>query len=198
MAIDKSAIRNPQSAIRGLIVVDVQNDFCPGGTLAVPDGDKVVEPLNRLIREFLDKGEMVVKSRDWHPSVTKHFAAYGGVWPLHCVQGTYGAEFHKDLIDDERIVIISKGLGDEDCYSAFDGTDLAEQLRRNNVEEIYVGGLATDYCVKNTVLDGLKNGFKVKAIAEAMRPVDLQEGDGDRAIEEMKEAGAEILEYCEG
>jgi nicotinamidase/pyrazinamidase len=181
-----------------LIVVDVQNDFCPGGTLAVPDGDKVVEPLNRLIREFLDKGEMVVKSRDWHPSVTKHFAAYGGVWPLHCVQGTYGAEFHKDLIDDERIVIISKGLGDEDCYSAFDGTDLAEQLRRNNVEEIYVGGLATDYCVKNTVLDGLKNGFKVKAIAEAMRPVDLQEGDGDRAIEEMKEAGAEILEYCEG
>jgi nicotinamidase/pyrazinamidase len=130
--------------------------------------------------------------------VTKHFAAYGGVWPLHCVQGTYGAEFHKDLIDDERIVIISKGLGDEDCYSAFDGTDLAEQLRRNNVEEIYVGGLATDYCVKNTVLDGLKNGFKVKAIAEAMRPVDLQEGDGDRAIEEMKEAGAEILEYCEG
>jgi nicotinamidase/pyrazinamidase len=197
MAIDKSAIRNSQSAIRGLIVVDVQNDFCPGGTLAVPDGDKVVEPLNRLIEEFLDKGDVVVKSRDWHPATTKHFAAYGGVWPPHCVQGTHGAEFHKDLIDDERIIVISKGLGDEDCYSAFDGTDLAERLREENVEEILVGGLATDYCVKNTVLDGLKNGFKVKAIKEAMRPVDLKEGDGEKAIEEMKEAGAEILEYSE-
>jgi nicotinamidase/pyrazinamidase len=178
---------------RALVVVDVQNDFCPDGSLAVPDGDKVVGPLNRLIEEFLSKGEMVVKSRDWHPAQTKHFAAYGGIWPVHCVQNTEGAEFHQDLIDDERIVVVSKGLGDEDCYSAFDGTNLTEQLCESGVEELWVGGLATDYCVKNTVLDGLKKGFKVKAIKEAMRAVDIQEGDGKRAIEEMKKAGAEIV-----
>ncbi len=157
------------------------------------DGDKVVEPLNRLAKEFLANDDVVVKSRDWHLPTTKHFADYGGVWPVHCVQETHGAEFHKDLIDDERIIVISKGLGHEDCYSAFDGTDLAEQLKDKNVEEIWVGGLATDYCVKNTVLDGLKNGFEVKAIKEAMRAVDLKEGDGERAIEEMKDAGAEIV-----
>lgn len=178
---------------RALIVVDVQNDFCPGGSLAVKEGDEVVAPLNSLIKEFLDNGETVVKSRDWHKPTTKHFAAYGGVWPIHCVQETHGAEFHKDLIDDSRIIVISKGLGDEDCYSAFDGTDLAEQLKQKGVEELWVGGLATDYCVKNTVLDGLKNGFKVKAVKEAMRAVDLEEGDGERAIAEMKEAGAEIV-----
>lgn len=178
---------------RALIVVDVQNDFCPGGSLAVTDGDKVIEPLNQLIKEFLEKGEMVIKSRDWHPLTTKHFADYGGTWPVHCVQKTKGAEFHKDLTDDSRIVVISKGLGDDDRYSAFDGTDLALQLKKNNVEELWVGGLATDYCVKNTVLDGLKNGFKVKAVTEAMRAVELHEGDGEKAIEEMREAGAEII-----
>lgn len=195
MESNKSAIGNGQSAIacRALIVVDVQNDFCPGGSLAVPDGNKVVEPLNQLVKEFLRNGEMVIKSRDWHPSTTKHFADYGGTWPVHCVQETKGAEFHKDLIDDSRITIISKGLGDEDCYSAFDGTDLALQLKKNGVEELWVGGLATDYCVKNTVLDGLKNGFKVKAVKEAMRAVELHEGDGEKALAEMKEAGAEII-----
>lgn len=178
---------------RALIVVDVQNDFCPGGALAVPYGDKVVQPLNRLIEEFLDKGEMVVKSRDWHPDRTKHFAEYGGVWPPHCVQGTKGAEFHKDLIDDPRIVVVSKGLGDRDCYSAFDETNLEEQLKKKGIEELVVGGLATDYCVKNTILDGLKKGFKVKAVKDAMRAVEIKEGDGEKAIEEMKDAGAEIV-----
>lgn len=178
---------------RALIVVDVQNDFCPGGSLAVPEGDKVISPLNRLIEEFLSKGETVIKSRDWHPAQTKHFAAYGGTWPVHCVQNTKGAEFHKDLIDDERIIVVSKGLGDKDCYSAFDETNLSEQLCERGIEELWVGGLATDYCVKNTVLDGLKKGFKVKAIKDAMRAVDLKEGDGKRAIEEMKEAGAVIV-----
>lgn len=198
MESNKSAIGGTiggQSAIgsRALIVVDVQNDFCPGGALAVPEGDKVVEPLNRLIKEFLDNGEMVVKSRDWHPAITKHFAAYGGVWPPHCVQETYGAEFHKELIDDPRIVVVSKGLGDKDCYSAFDETNLEEKLKAKGIEELVVGGLATDYCVKNTVLDGLKKGFKVKAVKDAMRAVDLNKSDGEKAIEEMKEAGAEIV-----
>ena len=178
---------------RALIVVDVQNDFCPGGALAVPEGDTVVAPLNRLIEEFLSRDEPVFKSRDWHPAKTKHFAAYGGTWPVHCVQETRGAEFHPELIDDPRIRVVSKGTGDEDNYSAFDGTDLADQLREQNVEEVWVGGLATDYCVKNTVLDALREGFRVKAVKGAMRPVELHPGDGERAIEEMKRGGAEII-----
>ena len=178
---------------QALIVVDVQNDFCPGGTLAVPHGDEVIAPLNRLIDEFLERGAPVYKSRDWHPATTKHFAAYGGTWPVHCVQNTHGAEFHPALRDDPRITVISKGLGDTDCYSAFDETDLATQLQKQDVEEVVVGGLATDYCVKNTVLDALKHGFKVKAVEDAMRAVDLQPGDGERAIDEMRDAGADIV-----
>jgi len=178
---------------RALIVVDVQNDFCPGGTLAVPHGDEVVEPLNEVIDEFLERGEPVYKSRDWHPPTTRHFADYGGVWPIHCVQNTKGAEFHPALRDDSRITVVSKGLGDTDCYSAFDQTDLLDQLHKQNVEEVLVGGLATDYCVKSTVLDALKNGFKVKALKNAMRAVDVQPGDGERAIEEMRTAGAAIV-----
>ena len=181
------------SSKRALIVVDVQNDFCPGGSLAVTRGDDVVAPLNKLIEEFLERGEPVFKSRDWHPKKTKHFAAYGGTWPVHCVQNTKGAEFHPDLIDDMHIRIISKGLGDEDSYSAFDGTDLALQLRRLGVEEVWVGGLATDYCVKNTVLDAVKEGFRVKALEDAMRAVEVNPGDGERAIAEMRDAGAEIV-----
>jgi len=183
---------------QALIVVDVQNDFCPGGTLAVAHGDEVVAPLNKLITEFLERGAPVFKSRDWHPAKTKHFADFGGTWPIHCVQGTKGAEFHPALTDDSRIQVISKGLGDEDSYSAFDGTDLASQLRERGVEEVLVGGLATDYCVKNTVLDALKQGFAVKALTNAMRPVELKPGDGDRAIEEMRDAGAEIWEQQAG
>jgi nicotinamidase/pyrazinamidase len=184
----------PSNNKQALIVVDVQNDFCPGGALAVAHGDEVVAPLNKLIREFLQRGDPVYKSRDWHPPTTKHFQAYGGTWPVHCVQGTPGAEFHPALKDDPRIQIISKGLGDKDCYSAFDGTDLSAQLRQQGVEEVWVGGLATDYCVKNTVLDALKEGFAVKALKNAMRAVELNPGDGDRAIQEMRVAGAEILE----
>ena len=178
---------------QALIVVDVQNDFCPGGTLAVPHGDEVVSPLNDLIDQFLKRGDPVFKSRDWHPRFTKHFAAYGGSWPVHCVQHTKGAEFHPALRDDPRIKVVSKGLGDKDSYSAFDETDLASQLKQQGVKEVVVGGLATDYCVKNTVLDALKKGFKVKAVEDAMRAVELQPGDGEKAIEEMRAAGAEII-----
>jgi nicotinamidase/pyrazinamidase len=179
---------------RALIVVDVQNDFCPGGSLAVAHGDEVVAPLNKLIAEFLERGEPVFKSRDWHPANTKHFAAQGGIWPPHCVQDTKGAEFHADLLDDIHIRTVSKGLGDTDCYSAFDETELDLQLRRLNIEELWIGGLATDYCVKETVLGGLRRGYKVKALKDAMRAVDVNPGDGDRALEEMRDAGAEIVE----
>jgi len=179
---------------KALIVVDVQNDFCPGGSLPVADGDQVVAPLNNLIREFLDRGGPVYKTRDWHPEQTKHFAAYGGTWPVHCVQGTRGAEFHPDLSDDPRITIISKGIDESaDGYSGFDGTNLAALLLDENVEEVWVGGLATDYCVKHTVLDGLKAGFDVKALADAMRAVNRNPDDGANAIEEMRNAGAEII-----
>ena len=177
---------------RALIVVDVQNDFCPGGALAVAHGDEVVLPLNMLIDEFLKNGEPVYESRDWHPAQTKHFTAFGGTWPVHCVQNTTGAEFHPRLRRDPRIAVISKGLGNTDCYSAFDETDLAAQLKRQGVQEVWVGGLATDYCVKNTVLDALKNGFEAKALENAMRAVDVNPGDGERAIEEMREAGADV------
>ena len=177
---------------QALIVVDVQNDFCPGGTLAVSQGDEVVAPLNDLIDQFLERGDPVFKSRDWHPPATKHFKHRGGDWPVHCVQDTKGAEFHPALRDDPRIKVISKGLGDTDCYSAFDETDLQAQLDQAGVDEVVVGGLATDYCVKNTVLDALKKGYKVRAVQKAMRPVEIETGDGERAIEEMRAAGAEI------
>jgi len=173
-----------------LIVVDVQNDFCPGGTLAVKNGDDVVQPLNRLIEDFLNRGLPVFKTRDWHPAKTTHFAAYGGTWPIHCVQNTKGAEFHPDLKTDPRIVVVSKDLVDKDAYSAFDETDLAAQLRAQKVERLVIGGLATDYCVKNTVLDALKEGFEVIAVEEAMRPVEVNPGDGERAIQEMRAADA--------
>src|SRR5947199_628571 len=181
-------------AKKALIVVDVQNDFCPGGSLPVARGDEVVAPLNALIEEFLDRAEPVFKTRDWHPAKTKHFAAYGGVWPVHCVQGTRGAEFHPDLMDDPRITIISKGIDESaDGYSGFDGTNLAQLLREDGVEEVWVGELATDYCVKQTVLGAVREGFEVKALADAMRAVNVKPDDGAKAVEEMRQAGAEIV-----
>jgi nicotinamidase/pyrazinamidase len=179
---------------KALVVVDVQNDFCPGGSLAVAEGDKVIAPLNKLIKDFLDRGEPVYKTRDWHPEKTKHFEVYGGTWPIHCVQNTPGAEFHPDLLEDPRITVISKGFDERaDGYSGFDGTELAQLLRDEGVNEIWVGGLATDYCVKQTVIDGVRNGFKVKALADAMRPVNVNPDDGKKAVDEMKEAGAEFV-----
>ena len=178
---------------QALIVVDLQNDFCPGGALPVAHGDEVVQPLNRLIDLFLANGFPVFKTRDWHPPVTKHFAKYGGAWPVHCVQNTKGAEFHPRLRVDPRIHIISKDKADSDGYSGFDDTNLGEQLRRNGIEEVLIGGLATDYCVKHTVLDAIREGFHVKALVDAMRAVDVNPGDGDRALKEMLDAGAELV-----
>jgi len=179
---------------KALIVVDVQNDFCPGGSLAVANGDAVVPPLNKLIKEFLEHGEPVFKTRDWNPAQTKHFEAYGGTWPVHCVQETRGAEFHPDLSDDPRVTTISKGIDENAAgYSGFDGTNLAQLLREEDVEEVWIGGLATDYCVKHTVLDALREGFEVKALADAMRAVNVSPDDGAKAIEEMRKAGAEIV-----
>ncbi|OGQ49851.1 MAG: nicotinamidase [Deltaproteobacteria bacterium RIFCSPLOWO2_02_FULL_57_26] len=180
-----------------LVVIDVQNDFCSGGSLAVTDGDKVVPVLNRYIERFKAANLPILATRDWHPEKTSHFKVYGGVWPVHCVQGTKGAEFHPDLRLPSEAVIVSAGMGaDEDGYSGFQGRNhrgvkLSDLLRGMGVERIFVGGLATDYCVKHTVLDGLKEGFKVVLLEDAIRGVDLQPGDSERAIAEMVRAGAE-------
>ena len=182
-----------------LVVIDVQNDFCPGGALAVVEGDRVVAPLNRYIGRFADAGLPIFATRDWHPEKTIHFKAYGGLWPPHCIQGSKGAEFRADLALPGSAVIVSTGTAlDEEGYSGFDGIDssgvgLAELLRRCDVTRIYVGGLATDYCVKQTVLDGLKRGFAMFVLADAIRGVELAPGDSQRALQEMLQAGADVI-----
>ena len=179
-----------------LIVVDVQNDFCPGGSLAVPDGDAVISVLNEYLSRAADAGIPIFASRDWHPEHTRHFAAEGGPWPPHCIQGTPGAEFHPALRLPPSAVVVSKGMSAEDQgYSALeaelpDGQSLADALRARGVQHVYVGGLATDYCVRATVLDALKGGFTTSVLVDASRPVDVQPGDGERALNEMLAAGA--------
>jgi nicotinamidase/pyrazinamidase len=181
-----------------LIVVDVQNDFCPGGTLAVKDGDQVIPALNRHIDKFTEAGLPIFATRDWHPAKTTHFNTSGGPWPPHCIQGSKGAQFHPDLKLPPDTVIVSAGMGsDEDGYSGFLGIDdrgqkLADLLRQRRVERIFVGGLATDYCVKHTVLEGLKEGLKVVLLVDSVRGVNLKPGDSESAIEEMLHAGAVI------
>lgn len=180
-----------------LLIVDVQNDFCPGGALPVAEGDKVVPVLNRYIEAFKAAHLPIIATRDWHPEKTNHFNTYGGVWPPHCIQGTKGSAFHLELKLPEATVIISKGMDpQEDSYSGFQGTDakgakLADLLRQRAVKRLFVGGLATDYCVKHTVIDGLKEGFKVVLLEDAVRGVDIHPGDSKRAVEEMLQAGVQ-------
>ena len=179
---------------KALLVVDVQNDFCPGGALAVTNGDQVVEPLNRMINHAFGSGWKVYASRDWHPAVTKHFKIYGGFWPVHCVQNTPGADFHPRLNSHYALVISKAFRPDEDGYSEFEGVTpsgipLDEALKSASVTDLYVGGLATDYCVKATCLDGVKLGYKVYLLLDACRAVNVNPSDGDKAVEEMKAAG---------
>jgi len=174
-----------------LIIVDVQVDFCPGGALPVPEGDKVVPILNEYIKRFKAAGAKIYATRDWHPPNHSSFKEYGGIWPVHCVRGTSGASFHPDLNLPADVVIISKATEpDKEAYSGFEGTDLREKLKRKGVRRVFVGGLATDYCVKSTVLDALKYGFETFLLCDAIRGVDVNPGDSDRAIREMVERGA--------
>jgi nicotinamidase/pyrazinamidase len=181
-----------------LIVVDVQNDFCPAGTLAVTEGDQVIPVLNRLIAEFDRAGLPVIATRDWHPRRTTHFNTHGGQWPPHCIQGTTGAEFHRDLALGQSAVVVSKGAEENaDSYSGFDAVDargfrLADMLRAQGVKRLLIGGLATDYCVKQTALDGLQQGFEVVVLEDAVRGVNLQPDDARQALEEMERAGAKV------
>ncbi|RJS80719.1 bifunctional nicotinamidase/pyrazinamidase, partial [Candidatus Bathyarchaeota archaeon] len=177
-----------------LIIVDVQRDFCQGGALAVPNGDEVVPVLNEYIEKFKSAGAAVIATRDWHPRNHVSFRSRGGPWPEHCVQNTAGAEFHPRLNLPSDVIVVSKGTEpDKEAYSGFEGTDLESKLRELGVSKIFVGGLATDYCVKHTVLDGLKRGFEVYLLEDAVRGVDVQKGDSEKAIEEMVKKGAKRL-----
>lgn len=182
-----------------LLIVDVQNDFCPGGALPVPEGDQVVPVLNKAIERFRQRGALIVASRDWHPEQSTHFAQYGGQWPVHCVQNTPGAAFHPELRLPEEAIVVSKGMGaNEDAYSAFDaltsdGEPLENLLRARGVRRLVVGGLATDYCVRASVLDALQRGFEVQILRDAVRGVDVQPGDSERALQEMQQKGASIV-----
>jgi nicotinamidase-related amidase len=169
-----------------LICVDVQHDFLPGGALAVPAGDEVVEPLVELAPTV----DVVVASADYHPHDHMSFADNGGIWPVHCVGGTRGAEIHPAIAAIADVVVRKATETETDAYSAFQGTGLAEILRQRGVERVLVGGLATDYCVKATVLDAIASGFETELVAEAARAVNVNEGDEAAAVAEMIAAGA--------
>ncbi len=182
----------------GLLIVDVQNDFCPGGALAVPEGDQIIPVLNEWIGVAEEVGVPIYASRDWHPSEHVSFQPQGGPWPPHCIQRTSGAAFHPSLELPERTVVISKGqYPHRDQYSAFDETGLGDRMRADGVRRLWVGGLAQDVCVRASVIDAAKEGFEVHLIIPATRAVNINPGDGDRALEEMQKAGAHLEETSE-
>ncbi len=184
-------VRNP-----ALIVVDVQRDFMPGGALPVPKGDEVVAPLNVLISHFAERGFTLIYTRDWHPPDHVSFRQRGGPWPPHCVQGSEGAEFHPDLVIPQGAVVVSKATDrDKDAYSGFGGTDLEKVLRDKGVRRLFVGGVATEYCVKSTVLDALRLGFEVFVVEDAIRGID-PDGEEKAKIEMVKE-GAVLIRLDE-
>lgn len=174
-----------------LLIVDVQNDFLPGGSLAVPGGEQVVPVLNRALALFNGRAVPVYATRDWHPANHCSFLAQGGIWPPHCIAGSEGAAFAPALALPPGAVVVSKATEPgKDAYSGFDGTSLAQQLRAARVARLFVGGLATDYCVLNTVKDALRQGFKVMLLLDAIRAVERHAGDGAAAIREMTGLGA--------
>lgn len=176
-----------------LLIVDVQRDFLPGGALSVPEGDAVIPVLNRCIREFVSRGLPVFATRDWHPVNHCSFRSQGGPWPEHCVAGTPGAEAPESLELPATVQVISKANSQEkDAYSGFQGTDLLARLRAKGCCRVFVGGLATDYCIKWTVLDALSNDVAVVVLEDAIRAVDVQPGDGARALADMVERGAAV------
>lgn len=180
-----------------LIVVDLQRDFLPGGSLAVRDGDRVVPVMNRYLEHFREAGLPVVATRDWHPQNHCSFSEQGGSWPPHCVQGSPGAEFADHLKLPADALVISKATKtDKDAYSGFDDTELEQRMREAGVHRMFIGGLATDYCVLATVKDAVHAGFEVFVLGDAIRAVDATPGDGDKALDTMRAAGAEIIDLA--
>lgn len=177
---------------KALLIVDVQNDFCPGGALGVKDGDKVVSPINGLMERF----DLVISSQDWHPADSVHF----GKWPVHCVAGTHGADFHPKLDSKKIDLKLYKGTDNkDDGYSAFEATNtsLSDFLEEHQIRKLYVCGLATDYCVKATALDAVKAGFHTYVITDAIAAVNAQPGDDKKALQEMYRIGCILIESKE-
>lgn len=187
-----------------LVIVDVQRDFCPGGALPAPDGDRILPALNAAIAHATAAGMPIYASRDWHPATTSHFRAFGGEWPPHCVQGTEGAAFHPDLRLPPGTIVISKGMDPaRPGYSAFDGETsegrrLAADLRDRGVRAIAVAGIATEYCVKATALDARREGLDVTVLTDAIAPIEARPGDAARALAEMQEAGVTLATEIAG
>ena len=174
-----------------LLIIDFQNDFTEGGALAVPDGDAIASRVNELIAS--GNFDLVVATRDWHPPNHGSFKAQGGPWPPHCVQGTHGAELHDSLDRSKVDVVVDAGYEPGlEGYSGFEETDLAGVLRGRGVDEVTVVGLATDYCVRETALDALREGFRVTVDRAGIRGIDVSEGDSERALEELRSAGATV------
>jgi nicotinamidase/pyrazinamidase len=174
-----------------LLIIDFQNDFTPGGALGVDGGDDIAGRLNELAAD--PRFELVVATRDWHPPDHGSFVERGGTWPVHCVQGTTGAELHAGLDRDRLDAVVDKGQTPAaEGYSGFEETALEELLRAHEVDRVTIGGIATDYCVRHTALDALGLGFGVTIDRAAVRPVDVQPGDGERALDELRAAGATI------
>jgi nicotinamidase/pyrazinamidase len=177
-----------------LIVVDVQNDFLPGGALAVPHGDRVIDPINRIAPLFAH----VVGTRDWHPEVHPHFQDHGGPWPYHCVQDTDGARFAENLAVDEFDEILSKGANPPlHGYDAFEGCDLADRLRARGTKRVFVCGLATDYCVRATALAAVNEGFETIVLRDAIAAVNVDPGDEQKALDEMSARGVQFAQTSE-
>jgi nicotinamidase/pyrazinamidase len=176
---------------RALLIIDFQNDFTPGGALAVAEGDTIAPKINALAGS--GDYDLVVATRDWHPADHNSFAEQGGIWPVHCVAGTQGAQLHPDLDRTKIDVVVDKGQAvDTNGYSGFEGTDLEQLLRERDITQVTVVGLATDYCVKNTALDALKAGFQVTVDSTAARGVDVEPGDSERALEAVRAAGGVV------
>jgi nicotinamidase/pyrazinamidase len=181
-----------------LVVVDVQRDFCPGGALAAQGGERILPALNRYLEQAVARGLMIYATRDWHPETTNHFQAFGGEWPTHCVQDTPGAEFHPGLHLPAGAIVVSKGMDPEHPgYSAFDGRTpdgnaFVDDLRARGIDQLLVSGIATDYCVKQTVLDARREGFAASVLLDAVTGIDAHPGDVARALEEMSAAGATL------
>jgi nicotinamidase/pyrazinamidase len=174
---------------KALLIIDFQNDFTSGGALEVPGGDEIAVPVKQLASEF----DHVLATRDWHPPDHASFETEGGPWPVHCVQGTHGAELHPAMADVEVDEIVDVGAEREDeGYSGFEKSGLADLLREREVKEVAVVGLATDYCVRASAIDACREGFDTTVVTDAIRAVDVNPGDGQRALEEMKAAGAKL------
>ncbi len=181
-----------------LIIVDVQNDFCPGGALPVATGMDVASTMSMVANTFQARGARVYATQDWHPPGHSSFAEQGGPWPPHCVQDTDGADFHPAMVFPAGVRIVRKGTSPgQDAYSGFIDSDLEAQLKDAGVTRVFVGGLATDYCVLNTVLDATRNGFETYVLSDAIGAVDVEPGDGDRAVGRMADAGARFATSTE-